>query len=267
VQLAGTQSLTSVVEGLIGAVDQMSQTAAQVREASREAALVARRGSETVDATVQGMLRARDTVRNAAVQVEGMEAHSRRIGEMVQVITSLASQTNLLALNAAIEAARAGEQGRGFAVVADEVRKLAEQSSRSVGEIASLVAQIRESIQAVVMGIAEGTRQTDAGASIAGRAGVALRDSIRDVEHTMAHVEGIATAASQIAGRGAEGRSEASAAVRSIVESAEANRASADAVLEASNRIRSAVDQIGEWAAELDSASHEVGTRVESFAV
>ena len=267
VQLAGTQSLTSVVEGLIGAVDQMSQTAAQVREASREAALVARRGSETVDATVQGMLRARDTVRNAAVQVEGMEAHSRRIGEMVQVITSLASQTNLLALNAAIEAARAGEQGRGFAVVADEVRKLAEQSSRSVGEIASLVAQIRESIQAVVMGIAEGTRQTDAGASLAGSAGEALRDIIRVVEQTMADVEGIATAASQIAGRGAEGRSEASAAVRSIVESAEANRASADAVLEASNRIRSAVDQIGEWAAELDSASHEVGTRVESFAV
>jgi methyl-accepting chemotaxis protein len=266
-QLAGTRSLTSVVEGLIGAVDGMSQTAAQVREASREAALVARRGSETVDATVQGMLRARDTVREAAIQVEGMEAHSRRIGEVVQVITSLASQTNLLALNAAIEAARAGEQGRGFAVVADEVRKLAEQSSRSVGEIATLVQQIRESIQAAVQGIAEGSRQTDQGAQLAGSAGAALRDIIRVVEHTMADVEGIATTASQIGGRGAEGRSEASAAVRSIVESAEENRASAEAMHDASAKIRAAVEQIAGWAAELDDASRQVGERVEMYTV
>ena len=266
-QVAGTHSLTSVVEGLIESVDRMSQTASQVREASREAALVARRGSETVDATVEGMLRARDTVRNAAAQVEGMEAHSRRIGEVVQVITSLASQTNLLALNAAIEAARAGEQGRGFAVVADEVRKLAEQSSRSVGEIAALVQQIRESIQAVVQGIAEGSRHTDQGAQLAGSAGEALRDIIRVVEQTMADVEGIANTASQIAGRGAEGRSEASAAVRSIVASAEENRASAEAVHEASARIRTAVEQIGGWAAELDDASRKVGERVEMYAV
>ena len=266
-QLVGTRSLTSVVEGLIGAVDGMSQTAAQVREASREAALVARRGSETVDATVEGMLRARDTVREAAIQVEGMEAHSRRIGEVVQVITSLASQTNLLALNAAIEAARAGEQGRGFAVVADEVRKLAEQSSRSVGEIATLVQQIRESIQAAVQGIAEGSRQTDQGAQLAGSAGAALRDIIRVVEHTVADVEGIANSASQIAGRGAEGRSEASAALRSIVESAEENRDSAEAVHEASAKIRAAVEQIAGWAAELDDASRQVGERVEMYAV
>ena len=266
-QVAGTQSLTAVVEGLIGSVDRMSQTAAQVREASREAAIVARRGSETVDATVEGMLRARDTVRNAAAQVEGMEAHSRRIGEVVQVITSLASQTNLLALNAAIEAARAGEQGRGFAVVADEVRKLAEQSSRSVGEIATLVQQIRESIQAVVLGIAEGSRQTDQGAQLAGSAGAALRDIIRVVEHTMADVEGIANTASQIAGRGAEGRSEASAAVRSIVASAEENRASAEAVHDASAKIRVAIEQISGWAAELDDASRHVGERIEMYAV
>ena len=266
-QVAGTQSLTSVVEGLIGSIDRMSQTAAQVREASREAALVARRGSETVDATVEGMIRARDTVRNAAAQVEGMEAHSRRIGEVVQVITSLASQTNLLALNAAIEAARAGEQGRGFAVVADEVRKLAEQSSRSVGEIATLVQQIRESIQDVVHGIAEGSRQTDQGAQLAGSAGTALRDIIRVVEHTMADVEGIANTASQIAGRGAEGRGEASAAVRSIVASAEENRASAEAVHEASAKIRTAVEQIAGWAAQLDDASRQVGERVEMYAV
>ena len=264
-QLAGTQSDTSVVEDLLGAVDRMSQTAAQVREASREAAIVARRGSETVDATVQGMVRARDTVRNAAAQVEGMEVHSQRIGEVVQVITSLASQTNLLALNAAIEAARAGEQGRGFAVVADEVRKLAEQSSRSVSEIATLVQQIRESIQAVVQGIAEGTRQTDEGANLAGSAGAALRDIIRVVEHTMADVEAIANTASQIAGRGVEGRSEASAAVRSIVQSAEENRASAEAVLEASTRIRAAIEQISGWAVELDDAARDVGDRVETI--
>ena len=266
-QLAGTHSLSTVVEELIGGVDRMSHTAAQVREASREAALVARRGSETVDAAVAGMLRVRDTVRSAASQVEGMEAHSQRIGEVVQVITSIASQTNLLALNAAIEAARAGEQGRGFAVVADEVRKLAEQSTRSVGEIAALVKQIRESIQAVVQGIAEGTRQTDEGANLAGSAGEALRDILRVVEQTVTDVEAIANTASQIAGRGAEGRSEASAAVRSIVGSAEENRVSAEDVLAASTKIRAAVEQIAGWAEELDDASRHVGEKVELFAV
>jgi methyl-accepting chemotaxis protein len=266
-QVAGTQSLTAVVEELIGGVDRMSQTAAQVREASREAALVARRGSATMDATVAGMLRVRDTVRNAATQVESMEAHSQRIGEVVQVITSIASQTNLLALNAAIEAARAGEQGRGFAVVADEVRKLAEQSTRSVGEIATLVKQIRESIQAVVQGIAEGTRQTDEGANLAGSAGEALRDILRVVEQTVTDVEAIANTASQIAGRGAEGRSEASAAVRSIVGSAEENRISAEDVLAASTKLRAAVEQISGWARELDDASRNVGEKVELFAV
>jgi methyl-accepting chemotaxis protein len=266
-QLAGTHSLTTVVEELIGGVDRMSHTAAQVRDASREAAVVARRGSETVDAAVAGMLRVRDTVRNAAAQVEGMEAHSQRIGEVVQVITSIASQTNLLALNAAIEAARAGEQGRGFAVVADEVRKLAEQSTRSVGEIAALVKQIRESIQAVVQGIAEGTRQTDEGANLAGTAGEALRDILRVVEQTVTDVEAIANTASHIAGRGAEGRSEASAAVRSIVGSAEENRVSAEDVLAASTKVRAAVEKIAGWAEELDDASRHVGEKVELFAV
>jgi methyl-accepting chemotaxis protein len=266
-QLEGTQSLTHVVQGLIDSVDQMSHTAGQVREASREAATVARRGSETVDATVEGMLRVRDTVRNAAVQVQGMEKHSQRIGEVVQVITSLASQTNLLALNAAIEAARAGEQGRGFAVVADEVRKLAEQSTRSVGEIATLVQQIRASIHAVVEGIAEGSKQTDEGAQLAGSAGEALRDVLRVVEQTMADVEDIATTASLIAGRGTEGRGVASTAVRNIVASAEENRASAEAVVEASSKIRAAIDQISGWATELDEASREVSERVETFAV
>lgn len=266
-QLAGTHSLSTVVEELIGGVDRMSHTAAQVRDASREAAVVARRGSETVDAAVTGMLRVRDTVRNAAAQVEGMEAHSQRIGEVVQVITSIASQTNLLALNAAIEAARAGEQGRGFAVVADEVRKLAEQSTRSVGEIAAQVKQIRESIQAVVQGIAEGTRQTDEGANLAGTAGDALRDILRVVEQTVTDVEAIANTASHIAGRGAEGRSEASAAVRSIVGSAEENRVSAEDVLAASTKVRAAVEKIAGWAEELDDASRHVGEKVELFAV
>ncbi|MEO6528886.1 MAG: methyl-accepting chemotaxis protein [Gemmatimonadaceae bacterium] len=266
-QLAGTQTLSAVVDGLMGAVDQMSLTAAHVREASREAAIVARHGSESVDATVAGMLRVRDTVRDAATQVQGMEVHSQRIGEVVQVITAIASQTNLLALNAAIEAARAGDEGRGFAVVADEVRKLAEESERSVSEIATLVKQIQESIRAVVDGIERGSAQTDEGAELAGSAGAALRDVLRVVEQTMADVEGMAATASQIAGRGTEGHSEASAAVRSIVAFAEENRESAIAVVDASAKIRTAIDQISGFATDLDDASRAVGGRVEMFTV
>jgi methyl-accepting chemotaxis protein len=265
--MEGAESLSTVVMDLIEAVGQVSATAAQVGTVSREAAGLARRGADAVTATVSGMARVRETVRVAAGHVQEMEVRSQQIGNIIDVINGIASQTNLLALNAAIEAARAGQHGRGFAVVAEEVRKLAEGSERSVREIAVLVGQIRESIARVVEAMAQETADADEGAKLASAAGTALHDILRAVEQTTSDVEGIVETASEIAGRGTQGRSAAATAVTEIVSSATVNRGSAEEVLAAMERLQRAVDEISQCAGQLDVVSREVGARVEMFVV
>ncbi|MCL6097096.1 MAG: methyl-accepting chemotaxis protein, partial [Bacteroidetes bacterium] len=110
---------------------------------------------------------------------------SNEIGEIVQVIDDIADQTNLLALNAAIEAARAGEQGRGFAVVADEVRKLAERTTKATKEIATMIRQIQKDTEGAVVSMNEGTTEVEKGKVLADKAGHALKQIISGAEEVV----------------------------------------------------------------------------------
>ena len=127
-------------------------------------------GQEAVDETAGGMNRIKSTVDSTAATVTELGAKSDQIGAIVETIDDIAEQTNLLALNAAIEAARAGEQGKGFAVVADEVRKLAERSSRATKEIAALIAEVQTETEAAVKAMAAGAGEVAVGDGT-GRAG------------------------------------------------------------------------------------------------
>ena len=139
-----------------------------------EAALAA--GSMAVDETAGGMKRIKASVEMTAAKVSELGAKGVQIGAIVETIDDIAAQTNLLALNAAIEAARAGEQGKGFAVVADEVRKLAERSSQATKEIAALIGEVQAGTDAAVNAMEAGAGEVETGAELAEQAAGALQE-------------------------------------------------------------------------------------------
>jgi len=153
-----------------------NNSAQMASESAIHASEVAERGGKIVEQSIEGMQRIRETVTETSVRVRVLGQNSTRISEITEFISDIASRTNLLALNASIEAARAGNSGRGFTIIADEIRNLAERSSRSAGEITKLIDDIQtgmsETVMAMELGnneVAEGTKKVDA-------AGAALRE-------------------------------------------------------------------------------------------
>jgi methyl-accepting chemotaxis protein len=182
---AGAQEQNSQTAEVAGAIEEMTATilenaksAKQALETAKKARQVAEDGGNVVSETVHGMNRIAEVVKKSAVTVQALGKSSTQIGEIVQVIDDIADQTNLLALNAAIEAARAGEQGRGFAVVADEVRKLAERTTKATKEIALMIKKIQVDTSGAVASMEEGTREVDKGITLAQRAGSSLYEIV-----------------------------------------------------------------------------------------
>jgi methyl-accepting chemotaxis protein len=143
------------------------------------------------------MIQISDVVNNSAETVLKLGEESDKIGEIVQVIQDIADQTNLLALNAAIEAARAGEQGRGFAVVADEVSKLAERTSKATKEISDMINEIQKETSFAVNSIKEGTEAVSKGKQLAGKAGDVLSEIKTETDKLISIAEHVATASEE----------------------------------------------------------------------
>src|SRR5437660_3794754 len=156
----------------------VSENSNKAAEAARQATESARRGGDNVEETLSRMRAIADSVSDTAKKMDELGKSSDQIGQIVGVINDIADQTNLLALNAAIEAARAGEQGRGFAVVADEVRKLAERTTTATKEIAQMIETVQQETKLAVSAMEEGTRQVEEGVRTTNKAGEALREII-----------------------------------------------------------------------------------------
>ncbi len=174
-QTDAASGMAAAVEQLSTSIDQIAQRAGEARELSQASAQTADGSSTIILKTVAAMHHIADTVDDAANRVVELGDSSREISAIVEAIRGIAEQTNLLALNAAIEAARAGEQGRGFAVVADEVRKLAERTANATQEITTMIGRIQSGTDAAVKGMHDGVAEVRQGVELAREADEAIR--------------------------------------------------------------------------------------------
>lgn len=257
VQLSN-QSSTIMQEMQSGIADAV-QAACEVAGVSEKSEKSAEGGLKQVNQAVQLMNNIQEDVGSAARKINVLGEKSRQIGQIVEVITNIAGQTNLLALNAAIEAARAGEQGRGFAVVADEVRKLAEQSQEAAKEIAEIIGAIQSETVQAVDAMDKGSKEVTEGVKVVSASKVAFEEIYVDVKEMRKQVESILTLMdSQLAGSGQVGQS-----IMAIADASRTNAASSQEVAAASeeqnasvHEIVTAVSGLATMASELQEVVH-----------
>jgi methyl-accepting chemotaxis protein len=187
-----TARVAEAIQGMLLNVQQVAESAGSAVTAAQQADTEANLGMTVVSETIASIHSVAAEVGHAAEVIAELEGDSRNIGTILETIKGIADQTNLLALNAAIEAARAGEQGRGFAVVADEVRKLSQSTQEATARIQEMIEQLQIKAQAAVKVMEEGRQRVDASVGQAGNAGESLNKitravaSIRDMNNEIA---------------------------------------------------------------------------------
>jgi methyl-accepting chemotaxis protein len=199
-----TTQVATAMQEMSCTVQQVSENCTHAAEASRRAAETAREGGAVVAKALTQMRSIADSVAGTAKEMGELGRSTEQIGRIAGVIDEIADQTNLLALNAAIEAARAGEQGRGFAVVADEVRKLAERTTTATKEIAQMITTIEGGTTGAMKAMEIGSQQVRDGVTSTARAGESLKQIIQMSEEVGSMITHIATAATQQSGATAD---------------------------------------------------------------
>jgi len=205
---AAATEIAASSEEMSASVGEVARQAAQASESAQQSGQIASQGGEIVSQTVQTMKELNGSVTESSQSVSELGQRGQQIGQIIAVINDIADQTNLLALNAAIEAARAGEHGRGFAVVADEVRKLAERTTKATEEIGGSITAIQTETQRAVERMTVGVDQVKSGVSRAETAGESLQQIVKGATEVAGMIQSI-SAASEEAGAGAAQSAEA----------------------------------------------------------
>ncbi|WP_434738421.1 methyl-accepting chemotaxis protein [Pseudomonas sp. Fl5BN2] len=176
-QASRTSSVAAAINQLGAAAQEIAQNAALASQHSSDARSLAQDGQQVVDKTIAAMQQLSVKISSSCDNIETLNSNTVNIGQILEVITSISQQTNLLALNAAIEAARAGEAGRGFAVVADEVRNLAHRTQDSAQQVQKMIEELQVGAREAVGTMTESQRESESSVGIANQAGERL-DSV-----------------------------------------------------------------------------------------
>ena len=267
---AQVQNASRELEQLATSMDGVAVTVRRVSVNTDQAASSARNGVEVVKQTTAGMERVRQVVSNSAQQMRHLEQVSAQIGEITLMISEIAEQTNLLALNAAIEAARAGEHGRGFAVVASEVRRLAERSARSAKDISTLVQSIQVRMVEAAKAMDVGAAEAETGAHLAAESGRVLAEILTTIHQAATEAQAISGVVNQMhdnVREGARGFEAVAAVTEENAAASEEMAAGAGVVMTAIERVAAVAQQNAEAGSlvlasvrDLNALSHHVAS-------
>ncbi|GEM_PF-550886 len=257
------EETSKVMEQMSASVGQVAFSAQQTGGASAQANQAAQRGGEAAKEAVNKMAKIYETVTDSARVIQKLGERSEQINEIVNVITDIADQTNLLALNAAIEAARAGEAGRGFAVVADEVRKLAEGSGKAAEQISGLIKDIQKETNQAVKSMEIGSKEVTEGKDTIAKANAALEEIIKLVAMTAVRVEEISASAQQMA----SGTKQVVKSVGDIASNAEETASATEETSASSEEMTAAMEEMAASAQELSQMAVNLRELVGNFKV
>ncbi len=260
-QAESIQEATGIVKEVSAAIGEVAANAQAGAEAWGVTATSAAEGARMTHETVKGMGKIRKAMDLVSTRVTDLGGRSEEIGKIVATIDDIAAQTNLLALNAAIEAARAGEQGRGFAVVADEVRKLAERSSIATKEIAALVGGIQTSVREAVNAMQQGGKDVEVGYQLATDAGTSLDAILERSQVVGKQVEHISNAAKQLN----DLSSQVVSAIEGIGRVVEENAVATEQMRDNSGAVSSAIGDSTCVAEQNSAAAQEVSASVQEM--
>lgn len=265
---AGAEKQHQSVKGTSIAIDQIAVTvqqladgAANITRTSEQSAQASEEGNKAVKNSIEQMINIREKVAKSASVISNLGQRSQEIGSIVDTIGAITKQTNLLALNAAIEAARAGEQGRGFAVVADEVRRLAEQSQAATEQIADLIQEIQNDTEKAVVAMQDGTEEVEIGEKVVARAG----ESFQTISERIADVSGQAQTISAAIKKIASGSESIVASVNSISDICKAAVGQTQNVSAATEEQSATEEEIAASSQGLSKVAEELQVTVHKF--
>lgn len=262
-QYQSSQESAKAMEEMAAGIQRIAETSGVVAEGAAEMSKGAERGNDAMERTVRQMNAISHSVRDSAKLIQHLGERSQEIGQFVEVISGISAQTNLLALNAAIEAARAGEHGRGFAVVADEVRKLAEQSDVSARHISTIIQEIQGETSKAVHAMDTVTKEVGTGLTVAVEAGEMFKQIYGSAQTVAGEIQEISAASEQMSAS----TQEITASVEEMAKIAKDSAENTRDLTKASGTQLRVMDQIAVSSDRMDQLVNELNQVVKSFKV